>query len=233
MDVDLERYFKRYEAIAATADAVFEKMGADFPECVACKPHCDDCCHALFDLTLIEALYVNHRFNQSLSARDREELLERANRADRDVYKLKRQAYKYLEAGREEADILADMARQRVRCPLLNDSKMCDLYEYRPITCRLYGIPTAIGGKGHTCGLSGFKEGTAYPTVQLDKIQQRLYDLSAELVADLKSRYGGLAQVLVPLSMALMTDYNDAYLGIGAEEEGTVHRADGKEEGAQ
>ncbi len=66
------------------------------------------------------------------------------------------------------------MAETRVRCPMLNDAQMCEIYEFRPLTCKLYGIPTAIGGKGYTCGLSGFEKGEKYPTASLDKIQNRL-----------------------------------------------------------
>jgi hypothetical protein len=96
----------------------------------------------------------------------------------------------------------------------LTDQDLCELYEYRPLTCRFYGIPTAIGGQGHTCGLSGFEEGEKYPTVNLDNINARLQEISAELVNDLQSRYIKLADMLVPLSTVLVTDYDEVYLGV-------------------
>ena len=111
-------------------------------------------------------------------------------------------------------EILERIAAETVRCALLNDKDLCDLYESRPITCRLYGVPTAIGGKGHTCGLSGFSQGETYPTANLDRIQSALMALSNALVADLKSKYKTMGEMLVPLSMALLTDYDDEYLGL-------------------
>ena len=93
---------------------------------------------------------------------------------------------------------------------------MCDLYEHRPITCRLYGIPTSIGGVGHTCGKSGFVEGKQYPTVNLDLIQKKLYDIAAEFVHRSESRHVKMADMLVPVSMAMLTDYDADYLGIAA-----------------
>ena len=90
---------------------------------------------------------------------------------------------------------------------------LCELYECRPLTCRFYGIPTAIGGQGHTCGLSGFQPGETYPTVNLDVINARLQEISAELVRDLKSRFVKLADMLVPVSTALLTEYDEVYLG--------------------
>ena len=166
---------------------------------------------------MIEALYLNHKFNQKIRGSQRAELVEKANAADRRIHKIKRQAYKDLEAGKSEKDILADLARERIRCPLLNQTDLCDLYENRPLTCRFYGIPTAIGGEGHTCGKSGFEKGAQYPTMNLDTVHSQLQQISAELIRDLKSRYLKLSDMLVPLSMALLTVYDDDYFGVGPE----------------
>lgn len=218
MDLDLTPYFKKYEALVERADVAFERVKDAYTECVKCKEKCADCCYALFDLTLIEALYLNHKFNEKFRSSEKVELLEKANRADRRIHKLKRKAYKDFEAGKSEADILTEMALKRVRCPLLNEKELCDLYDHRPLTCRFYGIPTAIAGQGYTCGLSGFKEGEQYPTVNLDVVHNQLQQISAELIRDIKSKNVKLTDLLVPLSMALISDYDDVYLGIGDEE---------------
>ena len=89
------------------------------------------------------------------------------------------------------------------------------MYDERPVTCRLYGVPTAIGGKSHTCGKTGFLQGKPYPTVALDKMQQRLADLSEELAASIGTAYKELASMYVPVSSALITVYDAEYLGIG------------------
>jgi len=215
MDIDFTPFFKQYEEVLATAGKVFERVKSEHPECVKCKTTCSDCCNALFDLYLIEALYINDKFNKKFKDGERERIVEKSNTADRTIHKLKRKAYKDLESGKDENEILSKMAEERVRCPLLNDDDMCDLYEYRPITCRLYGIPISIGGASHTCGLSAFAEGKQYPTVNLEKIQNKLYEISVELVKEIKSRHVKLADVIVPLSMALLTIYDEEYLGIG------------------
>ncbi len=112
--------------------------------------------------------------------------------------------------------ILMEMAGEKVRCPLLDDEHRCALYTSRPITCRLYGIPTAIGGVSYSCGRSGFSEGHAYPTAKLDPIHRQLHDISSALVLAMKSTHTEMGEMLVPLSMALLTSYDDAYLGAGA-----------------
>ncbi len=219
MEFDPTPYFKQYEALSQAADQVFEKVKADYPQCVKCDRECADCCHALFDLTLIEALYLNDRFNRRFSAEEREVFLEKANRADRKIHKLKRDAFRELKAGKDENEILAELATEKVRCPLLNDKNLCDLYDHRPITCRLYGIPTSIGGLGRTCALSGFEGGKPYPTVDIDKIHGRLQAISGELLRDIKSRNIKLVDLLMPLSMALMTDFDETFLGLSTDEE--------------
>jgi len=217
--MDFEPFFEQYLALRDQADLAFRKVAEQFPDCVTCKIGCADCCHALFDLSLVEALYINRQFNKKFDGPSREELLEKANRADRKVYKIKRQAHKDLEAGKSEAEILEKVSAIKVRCPMLNVDDRCEIYAFRPLTCRLYGVPTAIEGKAHTCGLTGFEQGKPYPTVNLAPIHQRLYKISLDLATSIKSRYPGLAQVLVPLSMALLTDYNDEYLGIRSDGE--------------
>jgi len=215
IDFDFTLYFAKYEELVAAADAVFERVRSAYSDCVKCEEKCADCCYALFDLTLIEALYLNHRFNAKFKGSQRTEALEKCNRADRRIHKLKRRAFEALKNGKDEAEILTELALERVRCPLLNEQELCDLYDDRPITCRFYGIPTQIGDAGHTCGKSGFRKGEQYPTVKLDVINTKLQQISAELVRDLKSRYPKLADLLVPLSMALTTDYDQAFLGVG------------------
>lgn len=111
--------------------------------------------------------------------------------------------------------IMNDAATMRMRCPLLGDDGLCELYDARPITCRLYGIPTVIGNQGHVCGFSGFKEGMKYPTVKLDKIQNALQDMSLAIERGVQSRFDKLHEVYMPLSMALLTNFDESFLGIG------------------
>ena len=228
IDFDFTPFFSKYESLVGMADAVFNKVSNEYEHLVECKNGCSDCCHALFDLTFVEALYINNCFNQTFSGKQKEALLEKANRADRKTHQIKREAHKESQKGKNEVDILGMMALEKVRCPLLNDKDACDLYPYRPVTCRFYGIPTEINGMSHTCGKSGFKEGEKYPTVKIGVIQKQLYDISEEIVRALNSKYVRLADMLVPLSMAILTEYNEEYLGLAeAKDNSGKGNADG------
>jgi Fe-S-cluster containining protein len=213
--LDFSNTFEKYETLVAQADKIFAAVQEAHPDCVRCEIHCCDCCYAVFDLTLIESVYINHHFNKSLTRRERRPLLRRAERADRKFYQIKRKLQKmYSKEGKPTEDVLLQLARERVQCPLLNDEKLCDLYARRPITCRVYGIPTSIGGGPHICGESGFREGTAYPTVNLDNMNDRLIDLSKDLLKEIGSNSLKMHMSLVPVSAALMDTYDGEYFGI-------------------
>lgn len=215
MDLPVEKYFKKYESLVKLVDEAFEKVRSQHGDCVKCTSGCSDCCFAIFDLTFIEALYINHHFNKKyIGGTQRHEMFERANRADRKLYKLKKKAHEQSAEGIDEITIIGDMSLERVRCPLLNLDDKCDLYDHRPIACRVYGIPTSATGVSHTCGKSAFVQGVQYPTLNMDAVYKKLYDISAEFISEIPTKYTKMADMLVPVSTAVITDYNDEFLGI-------------------
>lgn len=211
---ELEDLFARYEALTAKVNAVFDTVRQQYPDGVTCAPGCSDCCHAVFDLSLAEAMYLNHKFNQSMAQDRRQAVLERADRAEREHARLARRASKKSRQGAKDEDVLKDMAAERVRCPLLADDDTCELYEFRPLTCRLYGVPQNIGGQARVCGLTGFDPGQSYPAVAVDKIQDALVELSYLVGQRLGSKFSGLAVTHMPLATALMSEFDEDYLGI-------------------
>ncbi len=156
MDVDLSIYFSKYETYIDMIEGIVSKVRNENVDNVKCKIGCSDCCYALFDLSLIEALYINHHFNKKFSGDSKIAIQEKAGKVDRKINKIKKSMYKELKAGAKEVEILGKMAMERIRCPLLNFKDECEMYENRPITCRLYGIPTSSSGVSHICGKSGF-----------------------------------------------------------------------------
>ncbi len=214
MAIDFKEHFVKYEAVVSMIDGIFKRVKKEFPKEVFCREKCSDCCYALFDLTIIEALYLNHKFNEKFSGEEKNKIIENAVKTDRAIVKLKREAYREFEKNKNEVDILAKMGRERIRCPLLGPDNLCILYESRPITCRIYGIPTSSAGMSHICGRTNFEEGKQYPTVNMDKIYSQLQLISAEFTAAIKSKNIKMCEMLIPVSMALITDFNEDYLGV-------------------
>jgi len=214
MTLDLKEHFIKYEALVHMVDGVFERVKKEYPKEVFCRKKCSDCCYAIFDLTLIEALYLNDKFLKKFSGIEKNSLIQIADKTDRVLVKMKRNAYKEVKNGADQLEIVAKMSQERVRCPLLGKDDLCVMYENRPITCRIYGIPTSTAGSSHICGRTNFKQGESYPTLNMDKIYSQLQLLSVQLIKDINSEHIKMHEMLIPVSMAMITEYNAEYLGV-------------------
>ncbi|MBN1102345.1 MAG: YkgJ family cysteine cluster protein [Deltaproteobacteria bacterium] len=174
----LSELLQSYELLADRADDAFAEMARTHGEAILCRRHCSDCCHAVFGLFLIEAAYVHghfHRLDQDV----KKAALLRCNEMERGLRRLEKKVQVHEQDPQMQHYILA---RERIRCPLLDDNQECVLYRHRPITCRVYGIPTRIQGKARVCGRSGFKRGESYPAFDLDGVYRSLHGLSVELL---------------------------------------------------
>ncbi len=172
------------EALFAEIETAFKETKRKFPKEVRCRLGCDDCCYALFDLSLAEAALLQREFRR-LPRKKRREILRRLEKYERDWT-------------RQRPPVLTPfvLSTIKIRCPLLNEKKRCDLYHARPATCRLYGIPVEIDGETFVCGHSGFEPGQKYPTVIFHKVQERLAALSEKIAPNGR-------QLRVSLSAAL------------------------------
>lgn len=149
-------------------DKAVEEIYQQHPNEIECHPGCADCCHAVFDISFIEASYL-----ASVVITKRKLLIEQK---------------KLIETAASEFELLmqqqSDPASSRIRCPLLANNKLCLVHEARPINCRTYGTPTVIDGKSHVCGFSKFTTEKNYPTIDLKPLQKKLQAYSTQLVGE-------------------------------------------------
>ena len=101
------------------------------------------------------------------------------------------------------------MSRERIPCPLLNEQQECILYLHRPITCRVYGIPTKVQGKARVCWKADFKKEERYPVFDLDGAYRELYVLSTELLKGVGEDNPEKASLLISVSKAITTNLED------------------------
>ena len=197
----LSDLFKEYELLAQGADRAFLEMKKEYGPSIRCEVSCSDCCSSVFGLFLIESAYINHHFAK-LGRKLRREAASRGERADRDLQEVE----KRLQAHDNDLRVKAlAMARERVRCPLLDSGGKCVLYAHRPVTCRAYGIPTVISGKVHACWKAGFESGRQYPAFDLDAAYRELYGLSRKLLERCGHKNMERASLLVPVSRSIRT----------------------------
>ncbi|OGW46849.1 MAG: hypothetical protein A2Y66_04050 [Nitrospirae bacterium RBG_13_41_22] len=210
----LDDLFSKYAAIARKADYLFKTIQEKYPLSVRCRLHCCDCCHAIFGVFPIEAAYINYHFNR-LERKLRRDVLRRAEKAEDEMLKAKDRLKVFEDNPKMK---VFGLGKQRVRCPLLQDSEECVLYEKRPIICRIYGVPYSLKKENkeisYVCGFSGFEEKASYPTVKLDKLYQELTNLSQNLLTDA----GYLnpvakASLMLPLARILRMSFEDIMKG--------------------
>jgi len=197
--------FQTYELLVDKAEAAFQEMQKDHGSCMKCEPQCSDCCHAVFGLFLIEAGYLKEHFDRLADEEKRAALL-RCEDAGKSLERLQNMLQEHEGDPQMQAYILS---RERSPCPLLNEHQECILYLHRPITCRVYGIPTKIQGKARACWKAEFKEGERYPVFDLDGVYRDLYFLSTELLKAGGQDDPEKASLLISVSKAITTPLQD------------------------
>jgi Fe-S-cluster containining protein len=210
----IENLFLQYTEISRKADILFKTIQEKYPASVKCRVHCCDCCHAIFGVFPIEAAHVNYHFNR-LERKARRDALRRAEKAEADMLKVKDRLKVFEEDPKMK---VFGLGKQRVRCPLLQDSEECVLYENRPIICRVYGVPyTLRKGKkelSYVCGISNFEEKASYPAVKLDNIYQQLVKLSTDMMTE--AGYlnpAAKANLMLPLARILRMPFEEIIKG--------------------
>lgn len=191
----LRQLLTELEHLRARADASFARVVELHPRAVACRPGCDDCCHALFDLSPMESISLALAF-LDLPRQSRREVLRRGQKAAEIFDQSLKQAFSLTGTQR-----LAALSQARVPCPLLQEGR-CLLYETRPLTCRLYGIPVNVEGQARICHKARFLPGQTYPTVDLQQVQMELERLGALAAALLPSLEPGRRDLARSLELA-------------------------------
>jgi Fe-S-cluster containining protein len=197
--------FQSYELVVDKAEAAFQEMQKEHGSCIKCEPHCSDCCHAVFGLFLIEAGYLKEQFDK-LTDEEKRTALSRCEQAEKSLERLQNMLRAHEGDPQMQAYI---MSRERIPCPLLNEHQECILYLHRPITCRVYGIPTKIRGKARVCWKAEFKKDERYPVFDLDGVYRELYFLSTELLKGVGEDNPGKASLLISVSKAITTPLED------------------------
>jgi Fe-S-cluster containining protein len=188
----LRQLLEELESLRARADASFQKVEKLHPGAVACRQGCDDCCHALFDLSPMEAVSLALAF-LDLPRQTRREVRRRGEKSAGIFDQAMARSFSL--QGRER---LRELSLARVPCPLL-ESGRCLLYAQRPLTCRLYGVPAQVEGQARVCHRARFDAGQTYPTVDLLRVQmelERLSGLASSLLPSVAPARRDMARVL-------------------------------------
>lgn len=123
-------------------DSWFAGCSEKFGDHISCAAGCSECCRGLFDITLLDACYLKNGFDR-LSETQRKAVLDKSHARLATMQGLWPEfAPPYTLNYRPEEEWEALMPDDdEIPCVLLGDNGRCLVYDYRPMTCRLHGLP--------------------------------------------------------------------------------------------
>lgn len=165
-----DRAIEGLEAVFAAIDRSYDTVASHFGfDCKGCD---HNCCETLFfHYTILEFLYLRKGFTQ----------MDRAERQ-----RIIRLSEEYV----REFEGAADLTGKRTICSV-NHKGLCALYRYRPMICRLHGVPYTLDisskRQGHGMGCHRFMVENPRPEDGCPKIDRTtLYRKVARLEMDLR-----------------------------------------------
>lgn len=139
---DTHALLPSYRELLNEVDTWFRRCSLAAGEQIACQRGCSACCRGLFDITLLDAFLIKDGFDR-LPQKVRERPLELArHRLEIIRCRWPDFAAPYLLNGYPEEEWDEVMPEDdETPCSLLGDDGTCLIYDSRPMTCRLHGIP--------------------------------------------------------------------------------------------
>jgi Fe-S-cluster containining protein len=138
----MDLILQKYGDLLRKVDIWFSGCVEKHPSAITCRTGCGECCRGLFDITLLDAFYLKKGFVK-LDATVRACVTERANERLLSLIPLWPDfevPYILNFRPEEEWEILMP-EDDEIPCALLANDGTCMAYDYRPMTCRLHGLP--------------------------------------------------------------------------------------------
>ena len=138
----IEHIFKPYAKLLATVDDWFGRCVVKAGSAITCRSGCSQCCRGLFDITLLDACYLKAGF-YLLSNEVKAEVLRKSEARLSGIMALWPEfAPPYLLNYRPDEEWEEILPQEdETPCVLLGADNRCMVYDYRPMTCRLHGLP--------------------------------------------------------------------------------------------
>lgn len=131
-----------YRQLLESVDAWFAGcLAAAPPGRIACGPGCSACCRGLFDITLLDAYLLQQAFAHLPGSRQAPALAAARTRRTELQQQWPGFAAPYLLNGLPDAEWTEMPEDDQNPCPLLGADGRCLVYDSRPMTCRLHGLP--------------------------------------------------------------------------------------------
>jgi len=132
----------RYQETLQRLDRWFEETAKRHPGVIPCRSGCSACCHGPFDISAADTLLLREGL-ATLSPADRQTVRAKAESllaGMREQGPAWQAPFDIADLGEERFDGIVESLAD-VPCPLLDDQGACRVYAWRPLVCRLIGLP--------------------------------------------------------------------------------------------
>ena len=130
-----------YRALLETVDAWFARCLETAGRHIQCRPGCSGCCRGLFDITLMDAALLRRGF-ELLPEMVRAPVLEKARARLAELQERWPGFGPPYLLNHLPDEAWTEMPEEDATpCPLLGEDGRCLVYAFRPMTCRLHGLP--------------------------------------------------------------------------------------------
>jgi Fe-S-cluster containining protein len=191
-------------ALVQIVDSALADAARKSGKWLACHPGCTQCCVGVFAINQLDAA----RLRQGLANLDKA-APERAHRVRLRAQKSRSRLAKdfpgdpisgLLDEGQDAERRFAEFANDEP-CPALDpETGLCDLYEARPMTCRVFGPPVRSEGGLGVCELC-FQGATDEQIAACEMIPDP-EDLEVALLQELEKATGARGQTIVAFCLA-------------------------------
>jgi Fe-S-cluster containining protein len=196
--------FSRDRALIQIVDSALADATHRGGKWIACRPGCTQCCIGVFPINQLDAA----RLRQGLTKLEEGEPERTARLRQRAREAVSRLAHDFpgdpitglLDEGEEAEQRFADFANDEP-CPALDpETGLCELYEARPMTCRVFGPPVRSEGGLGVCELCF--QGATDKEIAACEMNADPEDLESALVEELEKASGARGQTIVAFCLA-------------------------------
>lgn len=213
LTANLQTLLVAYRSLLGEIDSWFDACLQAAPVgLLACCKGCSACCRGLFDITLLDVFLLQQGF-ATLPAAVQARVLSRCrDRLTELQLRWPQLANPYL-LNTLADDSWTEMPEDDTTpCPLLGDDGLCLVYDFRPMTCRLHGLPNLdLSGEDFSTDLCTLHAGDPFslPSDTLRWQFRAVYEREISLLRAFTLQLTGVptseADTFIPL--ALLADY--------------------------
>lgn len=200
------RYPQGDRKLVQIVDAALADAAARSGDWLACRPGCTQCCIGPFPINQLDAARLQHGM-KLLEQRDPQRARRVQQRARESAGRLARDF-----PGNPKTGSLADDEEAERRfvdfandepCPALDPAAgTCDLYQFRPMTCRTFGPPVRSGSEGALGVCELCYHGAGDQEIAACEMVPDPDGLEPQLVRDVEERNGTKGNTIVAFCLA-------------------------------